>query len=224
MSNWQYADKLPSLPGRGEMTVPRNIYLRQPPTHTTTTPSQEPLLLVQQPIIPTPNFRPSRALFGASPFQTISQANQHIAEQKLTGSVYLLRVTLDPGDAAEAGVRLRRSSADPDEPAAEETVVGVNTATGRIFVDRTHSGKADWSPDFPVRVSAPLKHPQANSIRLEIVVDRNSIEVFAEDGETVLTDLIYTATTSTGLAFYSTPTPPGVGPALIRNVEFIPLD
>src|ERR1700677_5177059 len=224
MSNWQYADKLPSLPGRGEMTVARNIYLRQPPAHTSITPSQEPLLLVQQPIIPTPVFRPSRALFGASPYQTITQANEQIAEQKLTGSVYLLRVTLDPGDAAEAGVRLRRSSADPDAPVTEETVVGVNSATGRIFVDRTRSGKTGWSPDFSVRVSAPLKHPQANSIRLEIVVDRNSIEVFAENGETVLSDLIYPSAASTGLAFYSTPTPPGVGPALLRNVEFIPLD
>ena len=224
MSNWQYADKLPSLPGRGEMTVPRTLYLRQPNTHDAITPSQEPLLLVQQPIIPTPAYAPPSALFGASPYQTIDQANQRIVDQKLSGSVYLLRVTLDPGDAAEAGVRLRRSTADPNASAAEETVVGVNTSTGRIFVDRTHSGKTDWSPDFPVRVSAPLKHPQANSIRLEIVVDHNSVEVFGEDGETVLSNLIYPSAADNGLAFYSTPTPPGSAPALVRSLEFIPLN
>lgn len=224
MSNWQYADKLPSLPGRGEMTVPRTLYLRQPNTHDAITPSQEPLLLVQQPIIPTPAYIPPSALFGASPYQTIDQANQRIVDQKLSGSVYLLRVTLDPGDAAEAGVRLRRSTADPNASAAEETVVGVNTSTGRIFVDRMHSGKTDWSPDFPVRVSAPLKHPQANSIRLEIVVDHNSVEVFGEDGETVLSNLIYPSAADNGLAFYSTPTPPGSAPALVRSLEFIPLN
>jgi hypothetical protein len=27
-----------------------------------------------------------------------------------------------------------------------------------------------------------------------------------------------------GLSFYSTPTPPGVGPALVRGLEFIPLE
>ena len=224
MSNWDYASKLPSLPGRGEMTVPRTIYLRQPPPHTSLTPSQEPLVLVQQPVLSTPSFQPSKALFGASPYQTIAQANEKIAAAKLTGSAYLLRVTLDPGDAAEAGVRLRRSSTDPSELAGEETVVGINTATGRIFVDRSHSGKTDWAPEFPARISAPLKHPQDNSIRIEIVVDHNSVEVFAEDGETVLTNLIYPSAASTGLAFYSTPTPPGVGPALVRGVEFIPLD
>jgi len=224
MSNWDYAGKLPALPGRGEMTVARRLYLRQPPPHTSTTPSQEPLLLVQQPVVPTRSFKPSQALFGASPYQSVAQANAQIAAQNLTGSAYLLRMTLDPGDASEAGVRLRRSSVNAGEVAEEETVVGIDATSRRVFVDRTHSGKTDWSPDFPARVSAPLKHPQANSVRLEIVVDRNSVEVFAENGETVLTNLIYPAATSQGLAFYSTPTPPGVAPALVRGVEFIPLE
>jgi len=224
MGNWNYAGKVPALPGRGEMTVARSIYLREPDPHASLTPSQEPLLLVQQPVLPTPSFRPSTALFGAAPYQTIAEANQHIVDNKVGGSVYLLRVTLDPGDAAEAGVRLRRSNSDPNQAATEETVVGIDRSSGRIFVDRTHSGTVDFAPEFPARIWAPLKHPQADSVRLEIVVDHNSVEVFAEDGETVLTNLIYPAAASTWLSFYSTPTPPGVGPALVRGVEFIPLD
>jgi fructan beta-fructosidase len=224
MGNWDYAGKLPSLPGRGEMTVVRNLSLQQPPAHSSVTPSQEPLLLVQHPDLPTRAYKPSGAMFGAAPYQTLAQANERIATQKITGSAYLLRVTLDPGDAAEAGVRLRRSTVDPSQAAQEETVVGIDRASGRIFVDRTHSGKTDWAADFPARVWAPLKHAQANSVRLEIVVDRNSVEVFAEDGETVLTDLIYPSASSNGLAFYSTTTPPGVGPALVRSLEFIPLE
>lgn len=224
MSNWQYAGKLPSLPGRGEMTVPRTLFLLEPPPHTILSPAQEPLQLVQRAILSTPSFQPTRALFESAPFQTIDQVNERIAKEKLSGSSYLLRLTLNPGDAAEAGVRLRRSSTDPNQPATEETVVGINAATGRIFVDRTHSGRTDWSPEFPVRVSAPLKYPQDSATRLEIVVDRNSIEVFAEDGQTVLTNLIYPSESSVGLSFFSTPTPPGVGPALVRGVEFIPLD
>jgi hypothetical protein len=55
-------------------------------------------------------------------------------------------------------------------------------------------------------------------------VDSNSIEVFAEDGETVLTNLIYPAPASQGLAFYATDTPPGAAPALVRNVELVPLE
>jgi len=224
MGNWDYAGKVPSLPGRGEMTIARDIFLLQPDSHATLTPSQEPLVLVQRPILPTAAFRPSQAMFGDAPYQTITQANDTIAAKKISGSVYLLRVRLDPGDAAEAGVALRRSSINPNEQAVEETLIGVDREKGTIFVDRTHSGKSDFSPEFPARISAPLKHPQANSVRLEIVVDRNSVEVFAEDGETVLTDLIYPSEASTGVGFYSTATPPGVGPALVRGVEFIPLN
>jgi sucrose-6-phosphate hydrolase SacC (GH32 family) len=91
------------------------------------------------------------------------------------------------------------------------------------LLHRTRSGKTDWSPDFPARVSAPLKHAQAKSIPIEIVVDNNSIEVFAEDGETVLTNLIYPAPASQGLAFYATNTPTGAAPARVRNVELVPL-
>jgi sucrose-6-phosphate hydrolase SacC (GH32 family) len=223
MSNWQYAGKLPSLPGRGEMTLARHLYLRQPPAYPPPTPSQEPLLLVQEPVLALPADKPYRAMFGAPTFQTIDQANARIAAKKLSGSVFRLRFTLDPGDASEAGVRLRRSTINPDDPAAEETVVGVDLGHGRIFVDRTRSGKTDWSASFPARVSAPLKQAQSNEISIEIVVDNSSIEVFAENGETVLTDLIYPDPASQGIAFYATATPPGTAPARIRAVELIPL-
>ena len=224
MSNWQYAGKLPSLPGRGEMTLARRLYFRQPPAYPAPTPAQEPLLLVQHPDLPVPAHKPYGAWWGGPRFLTIPQANARIAAQKQAGSAYLLRFTLDPGDASEAGVRLRRSTANPGDPAAEETVVGIDKVTGHIFVDRTRSGTTDWSPDFPVRVSAPLKHLQADSISIEIVVDNNSIEVFAEDGETVLTNLIYPASASQGLAFYATATPPGTAPARVRDVELVPLE
>ena len=55
-------------------------------------------------------------------------------------------------------------------------------------------------------------------------MDNNSIEVFAEDGETVLTNLIYPAAASRGMAFYATATPPGAAPAKVRDVELIPLE
>jgi sucrose-6-phosphate hydrolase SacC (GH32 family) len=205
------------------MTIARRIYLRLPPPYPPPTPSQEPILLVQEPVLALAADKPYTAMFGAPTFQTIEKANARIAAKNMSGSVYRLRFTLDAGDASEAGVRLRRSTNNPNESADEETVVGVDLATGRIFVDRTHSGKTDWASSFPARVSAPLKHPQADSIPIEIVVDNNSIEVFAEDGETVLTNLIYPSAASQGLAFYSTATPPGTAQARVRDVELTPL-
>ena len=224
MSNWIYASKLPALPGRGEMTMARHLYFQEPPPYPPPTPSQEPLQLVQKPVLGLAADKKYLALFGAPAFQTVQKANERITSKKLSGGVYRLRFTLDPGDASQAGVRLRRNTNNPNEDATEETVIGIDTAKNQIFVDRSHSGKTDWSPDFSTRMAAPLKHNLAEGIAMEIVVDSNSVEVFAEDGETVLTALVYPSATSQGLAFYSTATPPGTAPARVRNIEMIPLD
>jgi len=224
MSNWQYASALPSLPGRGEMSTVRSISLRQAPPNPRLTYAQEPLSLIQHPVLQVPAHKGDTAWFGNAPFLPVDEANAHLTSAKLAGSVYLLRLMLEPGEAAECGIRLRRNTTDANAAASEETVVGVDFTTGRIFVDRSHSGQTNFGPNFTGRVSVPLKHPQAVQIPLEIVVDHNSIEVFAEDGETVFTSLIFPSATSLGLAFYASPTPPGSVPARIRDVEFFPLD
>jgi levanase len=162
-------------------------------------------------------------MFGAPQFQSIAAANAQLAKGKSPGTVFVVRFDLEPGEGVEAGIRLRRSSPDPGEPAQEETIVGVNTEKGLLFLDRSHSGKTDWSPDFPPRMIARLKHPQLGSIHLEIVVDKNSIEVFADDGETVLTSLIYPSESSQGISFYATQMPPGFEPARIRRIELFPI-
>jgi sucrose-6-phosphate hydrolase SacC (GH32 family) len=121
------------------------------------------------------------------------------------------------------GIRLRRSALKAEEAANEETVVGIDRTKGQIFVDRNRSGYVTFSPDFPARTVAPLKHPDAKSIPIEIIVDRNSVEVFAENGETVLTNLIFPSDASQGLAFYATGAPAGGDSAHVRDLEVVPL-
>jgi sucrose-6-phosphate hydrolase SacC (GH32 family) len=214
MNNWQYADLIPSLPGRGELTLARRLFLRKIDAPN----GAEPLVLVQEPVLPVPAHR------AATDRLTVDEANTRLAAEKAGGSVYQLCVTLEPGAAAEAGVRLRRNATQANEAATEETIVGVDRAKGQIFVDRKQSGATSFSSGFPLRMSAPLKHPQAKSIRLRIVVDRSSVEVFAEDGETVFTNLIYPSPGSNGLAFYATGAPSGGEPAYLRNVDFQSLE
>jgi levanase len=163
-------------------------------------------------------------MFGAPVFQSIAEANARLAKAKAPGSVYVVRFDIYPGEAAQAGIRLRRSTANPSDPAQEETIVGIDKEKGQIFLDRTHSGKTDWSPNFPTRMVAPLKHPQETSIHIEIVVDKNSVEVFADEGETVLTSLIYPAPASQGLSFFASQIPPGFDPAQIRDIQLFPLE
>jgi sucrose-6-phosphate hydrolase SacC (GH32 family) len=177
----------------------------------------EPLVLVQEPVLPIP------ASLATSGPLTLDEANKKFAGKEPGDSVYMLRTVLQPGKASELGIRLRRSSLNPNEPANEETVVGIDWAKGEIFVDRRRSGYVSFSPDFAARTAAPLKHPEAKSVAIQIVVDRNSVEVFAEDGETVLTNLIYPSDASQGLAFYAAGAPAGEADSKLLDLELVPL-
>jgi fructan beta-fructosidase len=60
----------------------------------------------------------------------------------------------------------------------------------RLYVDRTKSGPA-FHKAFPARHTAPLVPDASNQISLHILLDRSSVEVFASDGVTVITDRIF---------------------------------
>lgn len=70
------------------------------------------------------------------------------------------------------------------------TSVGYDPAKKVLFVDRTHSGLTSFSPDFPARLEAPL-HATGDSLSVEILVDRCSLEVFADGGRVVSTNLVF---------------------------------
>ena len=77
----------------------------------------------------------------------------------------------------------------------DETVVGYDTAAGRVYIDRTKSGTAAaplTSLGFYGVHSAPLAL-RDGKLDLRILVDNSIVEVFANNGERVLTDLVYPA-------------------------------
>ncbi|HVX66712.1 MAG TPA: glycoside hydrolase family 32 protein [Bryobacteraceae bacterium] len=160
MNNWQYADKTPTRPWRGQMTIPRRLALKAFP---------EGLRLVQQPVEGLARLRGERL-----PWQGNGVAN--------VPDAFELRAEVEPGTAQAFSFRLRFGDA--------YTEVGYDAARGEVFVDRTHSGLTDFSPEFPGRTAAPLPLG-GGPLRLVLVADRSSVEVFAQDGRVTLTNLVY---------------------------------
>jgi fructan beta-fructosidase len=99
------------------------------------------------------------------------------------------------GDASEFGFKVRQGT-------KEETVIGYDVRNQKMFVDRTRSGRVDFNPSFPARNLAPLM-PVQNIIRLHVFVDECSVEVFGNDGRTVISDEIFPDPSSDGLSLYS---------------------
>jgi len=162
------------------------------------------LLMVQTPV------RELQALRG-KPMQiastSIADANQRLAAMK--GETYEIEADFDTKEAKEICFRLRKGN-------GVETLVGVQPATNTLFVDRTKSGDVFFSKDFPGRYSTTLS--STKRVKLHIFVDRSSVEVFANDGEKVLTDRIYPPPGCTGIELYSTG-----GGAKVVSLSYWPL-
>ena len=71
-----------------------------------------------------------------------------------------------------------------------------------MFIDRLHSGEVSFSKHFPGRHAAHLEEQE--TVKLHVFVDRSSVEVFANDGERVLSDRIYPQPGSDGIELYTT--------------------
>lgn len=70
----------------------------------------------------------------------------------------------------------------------ESVVIKYDQKAMTLSVDRTQSGVVNFKHTFPAVTVAPL-HKKLTSLR--IFVDNNSVEVFGNDGEVVLTNIIF---------------------------------
>lgn len=84
----------------------------------------------------------------------------------------------------------------------EETVIGYDTTTQELYVDRTHSGAVDFSDDFPGVQRAPLK-AKDGKVKLRVLVDWSSVEVFGGGGEAAITDQIFPNPDSQGVQVFA---------------------
>lgn len=171
MSNWDYANELPTSPWRSAMTLPREVRLA--------TVDGSPRL-VQKPVLP--------VLGEGSSFELSESA------------VSLRKVTLpdaEPGIAQviEAEMRLEGpvqvefllfGSSD----GTQGSYLRYDPAAARLTLDRNQSGNTGFHAKFPSVESAPLEL-EDGLLKLLIVADHGSVEVFAQDGRVVLTDLVF---------------------------------
>ncbi len=169
LSNWDYAEDVPTEPWRGSMSLPREVGLTE---------RRGAVALVQRPV------RELEAVRG----QRHEWRGTVRGEREVPG---LLGGCLDidatfraqPGGRGAFGL-------DVFAAGAQRTRVGYDVDTGELFADRTSSGSTEVHPDFPARHGTPLALPDDGVLRIRVVLDRSSVEVFADEGRAVLTHLV----------------------------------
>lgn len=182
MNNWDYANQIPTSPWRSPMSLPRELSLATVDGRTR---------LVQ-------NVVEEAVCRDEAP--AVQSGRLHLSGETrpipaATGTVQLIEAEFTPGTAEEFGLIIRGSG-------TEGTRIGINPAQGRLILDRTASGDTSFHDGFPSVDTAPIT-VRDGRYRLKIYVDHCSVEVFAQDGELVLTDLIFPDKASTETSTYA---------------------
>ncbi|MBP8143783.1 MAG: glycoside hydrolase family 32 protein [Inhella sp.] len=192
MSNWDYARVLPTQPWRGQQSLPRELSLAATPRG----------IRLAQTVV-----AEAKALVNPLPLQqladvTASQVAAVLASSRAAGRQ--LRLTLRLSRAAVAatvGVELFKT-------AAGSTKVGFDPATDSYFVDRRTA-----SPEFPGQSERHVAPRVLNTdeLSLEVWVDGSTLELFADEGLVVISDLIYPDPSAVGLGFFHGAEDPKIG-------------
>jgi len=84
----------------------------------------------------------------------------------------------------------------------QKVVLGYDASTANVYLDRRASGNVSFSPKFPRKVFAPVD-PGLESITFRVFVDQSSIEVFVNEGDVVLSSLIFPDPGKRGIQLFS---------------------
>lgn len=149
MSNWQYANQVPTMQYRSANSIPRDLGLFEYKgnTYCSVTPSEE-----------------IAAARSKKPSKSLSEACEMVVNLK--------------GDAT---ITLSNSK-------GEKVVMTYKAKDETFSMDRTLSGKTDFSSDFAAITTAPV-YGKMNKLR--IFIDKSSIEVFDNDGKMAMTNLVF---------------------------------
>ena len=74
--------------------------------------------------------------------------------------------------------------------AGEKLLIGYNKDHNRYFIDRTQSGKTDFQKDFAAQHVAP-RLSNADAMHVSLIIDVSSVELFADDGLSVMTEVFF---------------------------------
>ncbi|GHJ91588.1 hypothetical protein SNE510_11070 [Streptomyces sp. NE5-10] len=188
-TNWDYPFSAPTGRWQGQHSVPRALTL-------TSGPDGRPVLC-QQPV------DELAALRTGSTVRTGLTAGPGLPDPcaGLTGTAYEIEAELvfpATGSATDCAFLLRGKD-------GRAVRVGYDPGRGLLSIDRTDSGRTDFTRWFAGRSEAPLTAGPdgagGRTVRLRILVDSSSVEVFGGAGEAVLTSLVLPDPDAAGLSF-----------------------
>ena len=172
MSNWLYANEVPTENWRSAMTIARTLELLK---------SDNTYRLTSNPVPELDEFKieklknsnvsiKGKTLLTTSKAVDFTSVQINFKIENLIDGVYNFELTNSEGDSLR---------------------FGYDSSMNNYFVDRNNAGKTDFSNKFSNRIAiAPSTNTQ-NDWTGTIVLDKTSIELFFDNGQTVMTEIFF---------------------------------
>lgn len=195
MSNWLYANQVPTEKFRNAMTLPRELKIKHVGSNVlvASQPVQELTAIQQTPVV----------------VQNISLAKRVDILQK-TGKLKMpCRINLHFAEAKDFSFLLSNDL-------GEELIIGYDKNNNQYFIDRAKSGKIDFQKDFADRHVAP-RLTGNTSMNISLVLDASSVELFADEGLAVMSSVFFPNKTFNQLHLQSS------DGLLLKKLEYIKL-
>ena len=186
MSNWQYGTSVPTSPWRSAMTIPRELTLMKEDGKYT---------LITQPVKEIQGLRGNLISIKSFTIKDHQDLSTKIPFKKAPMEL-IANFSLPPNNAPdEFGFELSNSM-------NEKILVGFNNQLKKFIINRLNPGIIDFSKDFPgVHVSGEIKPDSV--ISMHLIVDVASVELFAQSGKVVMTEIFFPTQGFDKLSVYS---------------------
>jgi fructan beta-fructosidase len=180
MSNWNYANVVPTEKWRSAMTVPRELSLIMQPSYKNgkINLNSDDIFLVSNPV----------KELNAKFIKTMSKENFVIE------NTYSLSTEKNP-----IPKRIDLKAALPNDFEIvfsnnfnEKLIIGYDTAKKQYYIDRSKAGISNFNEGFAAVAVAPkFRLPGELYMYLSIILDKSSVELFVDGGRTVMTALFF---------------------------------
>jgi len=84
----------------------------------------------------------------------------------------------------------------------EKLLIGYDKSSNNYFIDRTQSGFVSFEKDFAAKHTAPRISGKSN-VQLTLIIDDASVELFADNGLSVMTEIFFPKNSYSSLGIQS---------------------
>lgn len=172
MSNWDYANVVPTERWRSAMTVARTVELQK---------VNSSYKLLFKPVKELTNYRGTKIEMESV---TINGSAKIIDSKSIDLSS--TEIYFQIPDLKNSSFTFKLTNIQGDTLA-----FGYDNSNKNFFVDRSKSGKTEFSEKFANRLSMVKRTSLNPDLLGTIILDKTSIELFFDNGETVMTEIFF---------------------------------